>query len=50
MAKQDYITIQVESDLKERFEAKAKSQERTISAAIRLLMKEYLGEDAASEA
>lgn len=45
MAKQEYITVQVEEDLKERFEAKAKSEERTVSAAIRHLMKQYLGEN-----
>jgi antitoxin component of RelBE/YafQ-DinJ toxin-antitoxin module len=44
MAKQEYITVQVEDDLKERFEEKAKSEERTVSSAIRLLMKQYLGE------
>jgi len=45
MAKQDWISFQVEEDLKERFEMKVKSEERTISSALRLLMKQYLGDN-----
>ena len=44
MAKQDTITIQLEEDLKKRFEERVKSEERTVSQRLRLLIKEYLGE------
>lgn len=40
-----FITIQLEDDLKKKFLEKVGDEERTISAAVRLLIKEYLGED-----
>lgn len=40
-----YITVQLEDELKEKFEDKVKAEERTVSSAIRLLIKTYLGEN-----
>lgn len=40
-----YITVQLEDELKEKFEEKVKVEERTVSSAIRLLIKNYLGEN-----
>lgn len=49
MAKQedtkDWISFQIEDDLKERFEQKAKVEDRTISSMLRVLIKQYLGEN-----
>lgn len=39
-----FITVQLEDDLKDKFEEKVKEEERTVSSAIRFLIKNYLGE------
>lgn len=41
----EYISFEVERDLKERFKLKVENEERTLSQALRLLMKQYLGEN-----
>lgn len=43
--KMSFITVQIEEDLKERFEAKVKLEERTVSSSVRFLIKNYLGEN-----
>lgn len=47
MAKDEmaFINVQLERELKEKFEEKTLSEERTVSQAVRLLIKNYLGED-----
>ena len=40
-----FINVQLEKDLKDRFEDKIKLEERTLSQAVRLLIKGYLGEN-----
>lgn len=40
-----FINVQLEKELKERFEEKIGAEERTVSQAVRLLIKQYLGED-----
>lgn len=40
-----FITVQLEADLKDRFEKKIIEEERSISSAVRFLIKQYLGED-----
>jgi hypothetical protein len=40
-----YITFQIEDELKEKFEDKVKIEERTVSSALRLLIKKDLGEN-----
>ena len=39
-----FITVQLEKDLKERFEEKVELEYRTVSATIRLLIEEYIKE------
>ena len=39
-----FINVQLEKELKERFEEKINSEERTLSQAVRLLIKQYLGD------
>lgn len=43
-ADREYITFEIEPDLKERLKAKVESEERTMSQALRFLVKQYLGE------
>lgn len=39
-----FINIQIEKELKDKFEDKIKADERTLSQAVRLLIRNYLGE------
>ena len=43
-AKQEYITFQIEGELKEKFQAKCASEDITISQQLRRMIKTFLGE------
>lgn len=45
MEKKDWISFQIEDDLKTRLEEKAKLEDRTVSSMLRILIKQYLGEN-----
>lgn len=40
----EFISFEIETDLKARFQEKVKAEDRTVSSKLRLLVKEYLGE------
>lgn len=43
--KMSFINIQIEEELKDKFEDRIRGEERTLSQAVRLLIKQYLGDN-----